>query len=201
MPITVSGTTITFNDSTTQTTAPVAGASGGQFAQVFTSSGTFTIPTGVTGLYVQVVGGGGGGGGNSGQDAIAGSGGNGGYTRQWFTGLTAGNTLTITVGGAGTAGSSTGAGGTGGTSSIASGTQTVTTCNATGGTGGGPATSGGDGANGSGGGGTTTFLNSSIASPNTINPFVNYGLGGAGRGSFSTGSGNAGNAGIVVINY
>ncbi len=55
MPITVSGTSITFNDATTQTTAPaITGASG----QVFNSNGTFTIPTGVTKLKVTVVGGG-----------------------------------------------------------------------------------------------------------------------------------------------
>ena len=59
MPITVSGTSITFNDATVQTTAggPYTGARG----QVFNSSGTFTIPTGVSALKVTVVGGGGGG--------------------------------------------------------------------------------------------------------------------------------------------
>jgi len=62
MPITVSGTQITFNDATTQTTAAGPSAYVGDRGQVFTSSGTFTIPTGVTAIKVSIVGGGGGGG-------------------------------------------------------------------------------------------------------------------------------------------
>lgn len=62
MAITVSGTAITFNDATTQTTAASPSSYAGAGGQVFTSSGTFTIPTGVTSLKVSVVGGGGGGG-------------------------------------------------------------------------------------------------------------------------------------------
>jgi hypothetical protein len=63
MAITVSGTSITFNDSTTQTTAFTgAGSSPGQSATTYTSSGsyTFTIPSGVTKIKVTVIGGGGG---------------------------------------------------------------------------------------------------------------------------------------------
>lgn len=208
MPITVSGTTITFNDSTTQTTAAVAGASGGQFAQVFTSSGTFTIPTGVTGLYVEVVGGGGGGGGNNSWDSTGGSGGGGAYTRQWYSGLTAGNTLTITVGAAGTAGTSTGAGGAGGTSQISSGTQTVVTCTAGGGGGGGPAGSGGGGTNGAqGAAGTTTGISlpnlSDLFGTGGVNAGVGtyYAAGGSGKPDGQTGSGGAGRGGVVIINY
>ena len=62
MPVTLVGTGIQFPDSTTQTTAATGGASGGR-GQVFTSSGTFTIPTGITAVKVTIVGGGGGGGG------------------------------------------------------------------------------------------------------------------------------------------
>lgn len=61
MAITVSGTAITFNDATTQTTAASPSSYAGAGGQVFTSSGTFTIPTGVTSLKVSVVGAGGGG--------------------------------------------------------------------------------------------------------------------------------------------
>jgi hypothetical protein len=57
MPITVSGTQVTYNDATVQTTAPL----NGQRAQVFNSSGTFTIPTAVTALKVSIIGSGGGG--------------------------------------------------------------------------------------------------------------------------------------------
>ena len=60
MSTSIGSTGITFPDSTTQTTA--AGASiPGVLGQTFTSSGTFTIPSGVTALKVTVVGGGGGG--------------------------------------------------------------------------------------------------------------------------------------------
>lgn len=61
MAITVSGTSITFNDGTTQTTA----ASGytGAGGTVYTTAGsfTFTIPSGITKLKVTVIGGGAGG--------------------------------------------------------------------------------------------------------------------------------------------
>lgn len=215
MPITVSGTTITFNDSTTQTTAATSSVRG-QFSQVFTSSGTFTIPTGVTGIYVEVIGGGGGGGGNNGWDNDAGGGGGASYTRQWYSGLTAGNTLTITVGAAGTAGTITGAGGAGGASSVASGTQTVVTCNSNGGGGGGPAGNGTNGTQGTGGAaGTTTFLSLLGGAGNDpglagkvyiwgqaggTSP-TGYGNGGGGRSATQTGSGYAGRGGIVIINY
>jgi hypothetical protein len=66
MTISVSGTAITFNDATTQTTAASPSSYAGAGGQVFTSGGTFTIPTGVTALKVTVVGGGGGGYGSSG---------------------------------------------------------------------------------------------------------------------------------------
>jgi len=70
-----SSPSITFSDGTTQTTAPTYA---GPSIQIFTSSGTFTVPTGITKLCVAVFGAGGGGGGSS----SGGSGGNssfGGY--------------------------------------------------------------------------------------------------------------------------
>lgn len=60
MPISVSGTQITFNDATVQTTAATGGVTGAS-GQVFNANGTFTIPTGITALKVTVLGGGGGG--------------------------------------------------------------------------------------------------------------------------------------------
>jgi hypothetical protein len=135
MPISINNTTLTFNDATTQTTA--GGPYVGMRAQTFTSSGTFTIPTGVTALKITVCGGGGGSGGNQGGSGGGGSGGGGGAGVQYFTSLTPGNTLTVTVGGAGAAGNAgQNNGGTGGTSSVASGTQSITTLSATGGGGG-----------------------------------------------------------------
>lgn len=88
MSITVGGTSITFNDATVQTTAPVSYT--GRNFQSFTASGTFTVPAGITAVAVTVVGGGGGGGGTSqggnggtssfGTYAVSGYGGGGGYT-------------------------------------------------------------------------------------------------------------------------
>jgi hypothetical protein len=111
MPITVAGTNITMNDASVQATA-FLGAS----VQIFVANGTFTIPTGVTKLKVTVCGGGGtGGAGNSCLNASGGGGGGAGVAIKWLTGLTPGNTITVTRGAAG------------GSSSIASGTQSITT--------------------------------------------------------------------------
>lgn len=140
MAITVGGTTITFNDGTTQSTAASASSYIGGRGQVFTASGTFTVPTGVTAVKVTVVGGGGGGG-YAGYDIdgarYAGGGAQGGMAIKYLSGLTPGATLAVTVGAAGSAGTSAN-GGAGGTSSVASGTQTITTISCPGG-GGGPA--------------------------------------------------------------
>jgi hypothetical protein len=129
MAIIQSGTSITFNDATTQTTAFKGNAILGQ---VFTSSSTFTIPTGVSSLKVTIVGGGGNGGqgGANGIFYAAGGGGGAGATAiSYLTSLTPGNTIVVTVGAAG------------GLSRIASGTQSITTVTANGGSNGGDATS------------------------------------------------------------
>lgn len=100
--------------------ATAGGAAGGMGGQVFTSSGTFTIPSGVEKLKVTVIGGGGNGGGTTGTNSAAGGGG-GGLAIKYLTGLTGGNTLNVTVGTAAN------------TSSVASGTETISTVSATGG--------------------------------------------------------------------
>lgn len=116
MPITVSGTSITFNDATVQTTA-ATGSFVGPNAQVFLSSGTFTVPTGITRAIVSVFGGGGGGSGYGGC-SIAYAGGSGGAARVLVTGLTPGASISVTVGGGGNGGAGAGAGSAGGTSSF-----------------------------------------------------------------------------------
>src|SRR6266571_2302923 len=86
------------------TTATLTGPTGGLVpkVQVFTSSGTFTIPAGVTAVKVTVVGGGGGG---AGCNNSNGPGGSGAATAvKWLSGLTPGNTLTVTIGGGGAGG-------------------------------------------------------------------------------------------------
>lgn len=100
--------------------------------QIFTNTGTFTVPAGVTRVFVEVWGGGGGGGDVSVIQSSPGGGG-GGYTNKLITGLMPGSTVSVTVGAAGTpgAGASGGSiGGTGGTSSFGA------HCSATGGVGG-----------------------------------------------------------------
>ena len=96
----------------------------GERAQVFTSSGTFTIPTGVTAVKVTVVGGGGGGASVS-TGTYGGGGGGGGVAVKNITGLTPGGTVSVTVGGGGAASAA------GGTSSFGA------YCSATGGAAGG----------------------------------------------------------------
>lgn len=198
-------------------TVPVAATSTyvGQRGQAFTGNNTFTIPTGVTAVKVTVVGGGGNGGNYAanGCSFLSGGGGGGGGTAiSYLTGLTPGNTLSVTVGGAG------------GTSSVASGTQTISTISATGGSNGTNATAvsvgiGGSGGLGSGGtiniggggggggslivtytptggvGGSSTMGGGGAASANAGRV---YGGGGSGG---SSGNGAAGAAGIVVFEW
>ena len=171
--------------------------------QVFTSTGTFTVPTGITKVKVTVVGGGG----NGGTGAGAGGGGAGGAAIEIISGLTPGGTETVTVGGVG------------GTSSFG------VFCSATGGaTGGGLNAAGGDAGIGSGGdlnlrggaggvglGGISTggFAGASILGGEGKQSvgaaaagaaLANSGSGGSGR-SASSGSGGAGAAGIVIVEY
>lgn len=140
----------------------------GARAQLFTSSGTFTIPTGVTALKVAVVGGGGNGGegDNSGigWGNYGGGGGSGGSSLAYLTGLTSGLTLTVTVGGIG------------GTSSVASGSQSITTIQCTGG-----------GTGGWGGGNGNLQGSAGTASGGTLNINGQTGQGSAGGSSVGLG--------------
>lgn len=191
-----------------------------------TSSGTFTIPAGVTKVKVTIVGGGGGGGaafGDSGcgQPGGGGGGGSGSTAYKWLTGLTPGNTIGVTVGGGGTAGSG-GAGGTGGSSSIQSGTQTITTVTALGGLGGGYGNqaegtagqgqtptngdiniTGDDGNHFSEGGKNSLFGSRNYQSFNAHGLAANlYGNGGnGGRVAGGSVNGGAGAAGIVIFEW
>lgn len=137
MPTTVRSTDILFNDSTTQGTAFIGGR-----GQVFTSSGTFTVPTGVTAVKVTVIGGGGNGGAPTGGSSQGGGGGGAGRAIKYITGLTPGNAITVTVGAAG------------GTSSFGA------FCSATGGAAGAsPATTNSNGAGGAAGAGSGGDIN------------------------------------------
>jgi hypothetical protein len=94
-----------------QTYAAIPASLPGLGGQVFTSSGTFTVPDGVTRVKVTVAGGGGNGGnaranfqpgprGGGVTPAAAGGGGGGGVAIKFVTGLTPGGTVAVTVGGA-----------------------------------------------------------------------------------------------------
>ena len=160
------------------TTAVAAGAYAGPGAQVFTSSGTFTIPSGVTKLKVYVTGGGGAG-------TYTGGGGGGGTAIKWLTGLTPGNTLAVTVGGASTA------------STVASGTQTITTL--TGGAGG-DASSQTGGAGGTATNGDLNLTGNGGVGPSGVVSDSSTREGGAGGGSFWGGGGRGAGGGVNGVN-
>ncbi len=103
----------------------------GPRGEVFTSSGTFTVPAGVTACKVTVVGGGGGGGKAFGTVSASAGGAGGGTAIKWITGLTSGSTVSVTIGagGAGSRGTTAVTATAGGTSSFGS------YCSATGGAG------------------------------------------------------------------
>ena len=100
-----------------QLPAAQSGGSGG--TQSFTTPGatTWTVPSGVTRLFVQAWAGGGGG--NASYYGSGGGGGGGGYAEGWCV-VTPGDTPSVIVGAGGVAGVGSGAAGAGGDSSFAS---------------------------------------------------------------------------------
>ncbi|MBI4088458.1 hypothetical protein HY418_03735 [Candidatus Kaiserbacteria bacterium] len=77
------------------TTSGSGTGAGGISAQIFTVSGTFTVPSGVTAVKVILIGGGGGAGGPM---LCSGGGGAGGTATKWVTGLTPGANMSVVVG-------------------------------------------------------------------------------------------------------
>ncbi|WP_244132941.1 hypothetical protein [Burkholderia metallica] len=166
------GVTAAAGDSSTRlaTTAFVTNAIySGKGVSRFTSSGTFTVPAGVTTLYVSGCAAGGGGGSgasnNGGQSSLVGGGGGGGggagqsIIRQPYT-VTPGQNISITIGAAGTGGAGPVANGAG-SAGLAGGNTVVGSLITL--TGGGPGTGGGAvlsnaiGGGGAGGGGGVGF--------------------------------------------
>jgi hypothetical protein len=176
-------------------------AGGGQIqSQLFTSSGSWTAPTGVTKVKAIVIGGGGGGARDSCGGGYSGAG--AGYAIGVYT-VTPGTAYTVTVG-TGGAGSTTFNTTSGGTSSFGA------FATATGGGAGAPGTSG------SGSGGTIRNQNIDVTATN-IAPFVggrgnvvntpqtfsvsgSYGAGQGGQGTSSS-NGCGGVAGIVYLEW
>ena len=201
---------------------PSGGGVAGAGGTVFTSNGTFTIPSGVTAVKMTIVGGGGAGavGSNAcGPSFNGGSGAGGGAAIKFLTGLTSGNTLSVTIGAGGT--SASGPGGSGGTSQVASGTQSITTVSASGGGGGiqtaAAAAVGGVGSNGDlniggQGGMSVTSENSQVGGSSIFgggagNPasagtgVAGRPYGGGGSGGQNSPPGGAGAAGVVLFEY
>lgn len=192
------GQILTSNGAAALPTFQAPASSGFTNIAVYTSSGNWSVPSGITKAKVTVVGGGGGGGNNDYGDVYVISGGGGGGTAiEYVTGLS--GTISVTVGAGGAQGTT---GATGGTSSFGS------YCSASGGTGGqswpgyGPQPVQGNGGAGSGGsinisgglgaGGSGTSAGAGISSMS------------AGAGQLYGGGGNRytdGAAGIVFIEY
>jgi hypothetical protein len=188
-----------------------AAAGGFSQMQVFTGPGTFTTPASTTRLKVTVVGGGGGSGGSGGNN-IGSAGGGGGGGAIYVGPVTASTGYAVTVGPGGTAAGG-GTGGTGGTSSFGA------LASATGGSGSGQGSSATTVASGgSGGAGSTGPLLivggvgiPSISGTSSSNrgaggsSLLSGGPGGYGGGALggtlNNGTGVAGNAGVVVVEY
>lgn len=172
--------------------------------QVFTASGTWTKPSGVSNVYVKVIGAGGAGGtANSGSTLVSGGGGGGGYAEGVIA--VTGN-VTVTIGSINSfAGSTTiqstsgsvgvdntgvgGAGGVGSNGTInltgAAGETVIGISNGKGGNGGASAMGGGgSGARGGGGSG-----------------FNGANYGGGGGGGTNGGNGGSGDTGAVIVYY
>jgi hypothetical protein len=145
-------------------------------AQTYTysTSGTFTVPAGVTTIVVECWGAGGGGSTRT-SNGVGGGGGGGAYVRSYIT-VTSGSTYNVVVGTGGTAGNSGGNSSFNGTTVVAAGGSGVANNTTAGGSGGSTAASTGDIEYAGGTGGTAAGNNS--------------GGGGGGAGSTGTG-GNA----------
>ena len=171
---------------------------------VFTSSGTWTRPAGVTRVHVKLWGGGGGG--SGGTPSAAGSGGGGGGYCEGL--ITVTSDVSVTVGGGGAGGGPGGAGANGANSSVLSlsangggggspgangnsGSASGGSLNVTGNSGGvenGYFWSGGNAAFGGGGGGLTSAAE-------------HGGFPGGGSGGTAGGPGNPGGQGVAIVYY
>jgi hypothetical protein len=182
--------------------------------QLFTATGTWTKPAGISAnaiVFVEVWAAGGGGGmTGSNTDNTAGGGGGGSYGSLYKLASTLGATVSVTIGSGGTG--ATGAGGTGGAGGNSSFGSIITTYGGEGGTAGTATSRGGDGGGLEGAGGTWAGLGGIDASTNTGSTrgiFWGGGGGGAANGAanhsdFGGGGGGGGlrrgSGGATVVN-
>ncbi len=199
----------------------------GNVAQIFTENGTFTVPAGVTKIFVTLVGAGGGGGGGTGDPTQlrGGGGGGGAAVVDYYVPVTPGTqyTITVGVGGAGGVGQDgvdggdtsfgsvvsveggnagvcanpSGAGGTGGTGITEASGITAGSIRKF--AGGNGAAGGGDG--GGGGGGSILGAGGTGGTPNgAAGNGIGSGGGGCNSGSGTQTGGNGAN-GICIIKF
>jgi hypothetical protein len=218
-----SGSTLTLGGSGTAVTLHASATSSGfdsglASVQTFTSSGTWTRPSGITKVIMEVQGAGGSGSGSPNTEDVTGAGA-GGYAKK-FLDVSSISTSTITVGagGVGVSGTGVNAGNAGGNSSWADGTNTIT---GTGGAGGvlthdspteGSTATGGD-INIQGGDGLARYLGDQFtggdstlghggmgkATTRTTVARLPRGYGAGSGGAYNTGSSETGGAGIVIV--
>jgi len=179
-----------------------AAALGLKSMQVFTASGTWTRPTGIRKVLVEVIGGGGGGGSTQATADQFGAGGGGGGFAMRLLDVSAIATSTITIGplgGGGAAGSNNGA--AGGNSSWADGTNTLT---GNGGAGGAFAAGGAfGGAGGTGTGGSVNIAGGAGGpgqSPTATNA-IGPNNGGTSQRSAGTAATTANQVGLAATGY
>jgi hypothetical protein len=152
----------------------------GSSYELFTSSGTFTVPGGITTVYLTMVGGGGGGAsGQTGLNSYGGGGGAGGQTIIFYPlTVTPADSITVTVGAAANGGASLGANGSNG---VASAFGTLSAAGGSGGTG-------------------ITGATATVTSMNAANASSSSGTAGGLAGKFTGGNGGNGH-GTGASNY
>ena len=215
------GTSTANRTTTPQRQAQAIAALGGGMptVQIFTTSGTYTKPAGVTAIRVRVAGGGGGGGASVAANQSAAGGGGGGYSEELLVAASVAATETVTIGAGGASASTGGAtsfgsllqatGGAAGGGSTASALTGVSSPGAGGvgsggdiniiggvGTGNQNVNCGGNGGDsGIGGGGAQSIHNGGVGAAGQ-----SYGGGGAGGGDNSGArAGGAGYAGVCIV--
>ena len=162
--------------------------------QVFSDSGTFVVPVGVTTVKVRAFGGGGGGGGNTTQGG-GGGGGGGGYV-EGIVAVNPGQAILIVVGGGGAGGSNASGSGAGNAGQDGGASIFGTVSSAGGGHGGQGSISGGQGNSGPGGIGIGGMVNMTGGAGNAGFSGGVSGFGGHGAAAASGGGGGGASSGL-----